>query len=160
RFDQIAWSVKNGAGWSPPRNLTSDSVPDITPGLTSLRNSALVAWSHYDGHDYRIALARFDGGGWSQLGLLPERGALLPEFSRDPSGTSVAMLFPSVAPKIWSVRLLNPHGEVIQQASVPLTSYARPVLTQKSGTWALAWPTHSIGLTLSPGAAPIPSTKH
>lgn len=149
-FDQIAWSLKRGEDWSAPRNLTADSVPDITPGVTAFGNGALVAWSHFDGHDYRIALARFDGERWKHLGMLAQKGAVSPTFTSSASGKDVALLFPSVAPKEWAIQLLNSQGELLRQGSVPLASYSRPLLVETAGGWTLQWPDHSASVVLGP----------
>lgn len=156
RFDQIAWSRKRADQWSAPRNLTSDSVPDITPALNPFGNGAVVAWSHYDGHDYRIALARFDDDQWTRLGTLPQRGAISPTFTPSTQGGDVALLFPSVAPKEWSIQILDSRARLVRQGSVPLVTYSRPVLQETNGKWSLRWPDHSTRVELGPIGAISP----
>ncbi|HEX5760898.1 MAG TPA: hypothetical protein VF121_17045, partial [Thermoanaerobaculia bacterium] len=68
--DEVVWSRSagpEGESWSAPRRIAQDNaVPDVTPALTAVAGGgAVAAWSRYDGEDYRVVTARFDGRGWS-----------------------------------------------------------------------------------------------
>ncbi len=89
--DEVVWSRSagpDGAAWSSPRRLAADNaVPDVTPALSAAPGGgAVAAWSRYDGEDYRVVTARFDGRRWSAPRVVGPAGSLEPHWERSASG--------------------------------------------------------------------------
>ncbi len=87
--DEVVWSRSagpDGASWSAPRRIAADNaVPDITPALSAAPGGAVAAWSRYDGEDYRVVTARFDGRRWSAPRVVGPAGSLEPRWERSAS---------------------------------------------------------------------------
>jgi hypothetical protein len=107
--DELLWSQKLQQHWSEPRRLyPNNGVPDITPTLARLGAGALVAWSHYDGNDYRLATARFTDGAWEATALRGEPGSLEPGFRS--RGEELQLLYQTMRPPGWAVLELDHSG--------------------------------------------------
>jgi hypothetical protein len=125
--DDIFWSRRHGAEWSLPRKLHADNaVPDIVPAVVGVPGGALAAWSSFDGSDYRLKLAHFDGKSWRDTGFSGERGSLFPGFFETPAG--VGCLYTSVVPRTWTVLELAASGTVDRRAMAERESEPRPMI--------------------------------
>jgi len=84
--DEVMWSVRrqlpsNRGRWSAPAAVAAgNQVPDITPALRTDGDGALLAWSRYDGNDYRLVLARFAGRRWQPAEWAAGAGTVQPRW--------------------------------------------------------------------------------
>lgn len=141
--DEIVWSRRgrNGA-WSPARRAAAgNEVPDVTPALTATRDGALLAWSRFEGGEYRIVVSRFRQGAWSKPELAGPPGSLFPSFEPAPGGR-VWMLYRNAVPRGWTVAELDRNGRPVRHAAVesPTAAAERPVVRAGSGGLVLEWP--------------------
>lgn len=119
--DEILWSRSETAvdsAWTPPRRAHADNeVPDIVPKVTAVDGGALLAWSRYDGVDYRLRVARLDERlGWLDTGFVGEAGSLYP--SLVPASAGAAFLYQVAAPQAWAVVELDSDGRVDRRAAM------------------------------------------
>lgn len=89
--DEVVWSRSagpEGESWSAPRRIAADNaVPDVTPALAATGGGgAVAAWSRYDGEDYRVVTARFDGRRWSAPRAVSPAGSFEPRWERAEDG--------------------------------------------------------------------------
>jgi hypothetical protein len=138
--DEIVWSRRIGETWLPVRRLSpGNSVPDITPALTSVTaggGGALIAWSRYDGHGYQLRTARFDRGEWRSERAGPA-GSLYPTFLGGSDG--IHLLYMDAWPRAWSVLALDAEGRIEARASLAST-LDRPVVTFERDQVRMRWP--------------------
>ena len=122
--DEILWSRRTAgrrpadaaAAWSEPAAITANGVPDVTPILAALPGGAAAVWSGYDGNDYRLQIATFDGRAWSEPQVHGGRGGVFP--SREASaGGAPQILFRQTRPSAWKLLQLGAGGEVVRSAS-------------------------------------------
>lgn len=130
--DEIRWSRWTATdGWSPPRNLTNDAYPDVTPRLVALGDGsegsvggALLAWSGYDGEDYRISLARWIGDGFEELPGPAGRGAARPHFQRIDSQEmdgDVFLVWRQAVPRGWGMAAVGEADGIVRTTLAPIT---------------------------------------
>lgn len=122
--DEIHWSRWSlEEGWSSPRALTDDTYPDVTPSLVALNDpvagGVLLAWSGYDGEDYRISLARWTGDGFEALPGAAGRGAARPRFQTVDG--DVFLVWRQAAPRGWGMAAVGETGELTRSALAPIT---------------------------------------
>jgi hypothetical protein len=148
--DDEIWAALGGAsGWSAPRRVgRDDDVPDITPDVVATPRGALVAWSRYDGSEYRVVVARFDGEGFEEIGQGPE-GSLYPTFESagGAGGTGALLLWRDARSDAWSLDELTAKGELVERARAAGPVEIRPAVTLS--------PT---GTTFDFGPGPVPAT--
>ena len=141
--DEIVWSRRGRDGaWSPARRAAAgNQVPDITPALTATRDGALLAWSRFDGEEYRVVVARFRNGAWTKPEFAAPAGSLFPGFEPAPQG-QVWLLYRTAVPRGWSVAELDRTGRPVRRAAVAVQSTAaeRPVVQSTASGLALSWP--------------------
>ncbi|MDA8019081.1 MAG: hypothetical protein MPN21_16695 [Thermoanaerobaculia bacterium] len=141
--DEIVWSRYDGT-WTRPRALTANDVPDVTPTLHATKRGAIVAWSGYDGNDYRIQLADFtsaDTATWSEPRLLQGRGAVSPQFQRTANDAAV-LTWRQAVPRTWMAATLR-GGELLwaAPAAAPTTQLeGQPLASIRDGAVQLLWP--------------------
>ncbi len=125
--DEILWSRStDGAAWSPPRRVAADNrVPDVTPHLRATAGGALVAWSRYDGNDYRVAVARFDGSGWSEPATVGVRGSVDPAFD---DAERPLLVYRRAVPRGWVVAELGGEGGAPEARPPIVAPEARPAV--------------------------------
>lgn len=125
--DETVSSTRAGGVWSTVERVHEDNqVPDITPALVALENGALAAWSWFDGSDYRLRTARFDGQKWLVNEPIGDKGSLYPSLVLTERGAQ--LLFQTVAPETWTVIEVDGTGEISRTASLPKRGPSRPLL--------------------------------
>lgn len=137
--DEILWSRRipgeAGGEWTPPQPVAVDNaVPDITPAVIATADGALLAWSRYDGHDYRVQLARFDGGGWSEPRTIGGKGSAFPAFFE---GRPPVLVYRQAVPDTWRVAEIDPRGKVLRQAEAPAFDEQTPVVDEVTADGAV-----------------------
>jgi hypothetical protein len=141
--DEIVWSRRGRNGvWSPAhRAAAGNQVPDVTPALTATRDGALLAWSRFEGGEYRVVVSRFRGGSWSKPELAGPAGSLYPSFEPAPAGR-IWMLYRNAVPRGWTVAELDRAGRPVRRAAVKSETAAaeRPVIQATRDGLTLAWP--------------------
>lgn len=111
-FFTVGWPGRFG----PPRLVAADNdVPDILPALVASGDGALLAWSRFDGRDYRLRLARWEGLAWRELAPPPGLGATAAAFHTSAGRTW--LLYSSVEPEGWQVVELDPAGSIVIRSS-------------------------------------------
>ncbi len=138
--DEIVWSRRYGGSWSTPRRLhPANDKPDIVPSVIATGRGALAAWSSSDGTTYRVRLAGFEDGAWSELGFTGPRGSFHPTLT--PGEESVLLLYRTVLPQTWTLLELDGGGEPLRRAAVATDSTFRPGLAPPAGPApAFEWP--------------------
>ncbi len=110
--DETLYTIGRPGSWRSPHRMHPDNdVPDIQPAIVATGKGALVTWSRFDGRDYRLHLARFDGRGWRELAVLPGRGSMPAEFHV--AEGRIWLLYSSVVPEAWQALELDPRGAVV-----------------------------------------------
>jgi len=141
--DEIVWSRRGKDGsWSPARRAAAgNAVPDITPALTASRGGALLAWSRFDGSEYRVMVSRYRDGAWTRPETAGGPGTLYPTFEPAPRG-KVWLLYRAAEPRGWAVAELDANGHTVRQAAVPSAAPAaeRPAVRAGTGGLILEWP--------------------
>lgn len=143
---ELFWSRRVGLEWSSPERVVADNgTPDITPALVGLGSTAVVAWSRYDGHDYRLRLARFEAGQWFETSFESEPGTLFPRLdvleSTSSRRTFLTYRVPGRKP-YWTVSELDTAGHVLERGLVAVDSRQPPALdVTGDGGVLLEWST-------------------
>jgi len=136
----IHWSIRRNGEWTRPARLHADNaVPDIVPALTVSGEGALAAWSNFDGSDYRLRTARFDGRQWLAGDYVGGPGTLFPRFSR--SEGALAVLFKHAVPAAWTLLELAEDGMPLRELTVSDDSGVRPLVEGRTDAGViLEWP--------------------
>jgi len=142
--DEIVWSRRVHGAWSRPQRVAADNnVPDITPALTAVENTALLAWSRYDAAlgEYRVVMSRFVQGHWTAPEAAAPPGSLYPTFEAAPSGR-LRMLYRTAMPQGWEMVEMDTAGHAIRHAAVTAAQSARPVVSTATADAAAVfrWP--------------------
>jgi len=106
--------------WEPPRRVSPDNpVPDITPALFATPDGgALLAWSRYDGDQYRLILARFEGDAWVREAPMGGPATLYPSFSGGDGEIHLGFLAATTT-RSWNVFELDGTGRILARAALP-----------------------------------------
>lgn len=139
--DDVLWSRFSAGRWSQPALVHEENdVPDVVPQLVAVSGGAIVAWSWFDGADYRLRVSRFDGATWSDTGFRGEKGSMAARFRRTDAGAT--LLYSSVAPSQWALVEFEGDGRVARSASYERGAEPRPmVVPVEEGEVGLRWPT-------------------
>ena len=81
---------------------------DVVPALVAVPGGALAAWSRFVEGQYRVVVARFGGGGWSEPTAVGEPGSLFPTLTRTERGA--LLLHQSSRPPGWTVVACVPRS--------------------------------------------------
>lgn len=141
--DEIVFSRLDSDLWSRPQRVSTDNdIPDITPTLAPTARGAVLAWSRYDGNDYRLRVARFEDGEWREEAWLGGAGSVFPGFvfdSADPNAGS-SLLFRTVSDRTWSLVAFDAHGKVSSLSELVTAERSRPVVQlSPTGMEELEW---------------------
>ena len=140
--DEILWSRWDASGTAtrPTRLSEDNAVPDVTPHLWPTPDGgALAAWSRYDGREYRLRLASFDGTSWSRPQAVGPRGSLYPTFQAGLRGEPI-LLYQQAVPRGWYAAELDDQDRIARLAGVETPRNDRPALTPGPGaTLAMVW---------------------
>jgi hypothetical protein len=141
--DETLFSRKVQGIWSTPELVhAGNQVPDITPALVAVSGGAVAAWSWFDGSDYRIKTARFDGQDWTVNEAIGGRGSVYPTLLSTELGAQ--LLFHSVSPETWTVVEVEATGLLSRIASLPKSTRSRPLLLgPTSDEVRFAWPSET-----------------
>ena len=137
-------------------------MPDITPALTAAPGGALLAWSRYDGHDYRVgdlALPQRTLDGAARPPPPPERSTppSKPRAPRKP-----VLLYRTADPQGWEA-LDRGHRRPTppprrRRRRPPRAAKARPQVTETAEGVTFRWPAvrgrHGAGRRLGAPEAP------
>ena len=130
--DEIFYSVgggAQGARWSAPEPIAEDNgVPDITPALATVAGRALAAWSRYDGREYRVVTALFDGRHWSAPLATGPAGSTFPSFSRPSEAASPLLVWHDARRRSWAVGELDADGSIGRRSEVGTLADPRPAV--------------------------------
>jgi acyl-CoA thioesterase I len=121
--DEIVWSSggnANGTGtWTPPRKLTANRVPDITPVLAPAGSGALIAWSQLAGDGYRLLVAGYRDGLFGEPVVAAPGGALYPSFETSAGTDRFRLLYRTAEPRGWAALELDVAGRPRRVATAP-----------------------------------------
>ena len=110
--------------------------------LAPTARGAVLAWSRYDGNDYRLRVARFEDGEWREEAWLGGAGSVFPGFvfdSADPNAGS-SLLFRTVSDRTWSLVAFDAHGKVSSLSELVTAERSRPVVQlSPTGMEELEW---------------------
>lgn len=137
--DDIFWSRRENGAWSKPKRLHADNeVPDILPTVTASAAGARAAWSFFDGNDYRVRTARWNGRGWELEGALAGRG-VGPASFETVAGRSF-LTFQTVVPEAWNLVEFEDGGE--RRFAKFRESYSESplIVIDESERATLSWP--------------------
>lgn len=135
--DEIWASVGDGERWTRPERVgDANEVPDITPTAIAAPGGAWVAWSRFDGGEYRTALARYAGGRFGATRLVGDPGSIFPTFER--GGESPLLLWHDARAEAWRLGELAANGTLTTRATAPGPESARPALVDRNGVVGLA----------------------
>lgn len=117
-----------GAKWSPPARVGADNaVPDITPDVVADGSGALVAWSRYDGEEYRVRLARLAGDRFEEFAAEGPGGSLYPSFAG--AGPRPHLLYRDAHADDWALAELTAGGRLVTRARAAGSADQRPSVT-------------------------------
>src|ERR1700674_3394639 len=108
--DEIVWSTGRNGTWTAPRRLTANRVPDITPALAAAGRGAVIAWSQLAGDGYRLLVASFRDGRWSEPVAAAPGGSLYPTFEVSPATNRLRLLYRTAQPRGWAALELDAAG--------------------------------------------------
>jgi len=137
--DEIVWSRRTQGEWTRPERVAADNdVPDITPALATVGGGAVLAWSWYDGNDYRMKTARFFGDKWTDAKSFGEKGSLYPSLIQTDDGG--LLLYQTVEPASWTVMAFDRQGIPVRRAVIAEEAEDRPLLAiEESRGVLLRW---------------------
>lgn len=140
--DEVVWS-RRGAGargtWSDPRALPGGrGVPDVTPALRADGRGAVLAWSRFDGDEYRLLLSRFTpgrsgSGAWSPPRWLAAPGTVLPSWEGE------TLLYRDARSAAWVAASVRGE-ELAPRLALSGGPGERPLLLRRDGEWRLLSP--------------------
>lgn len=115
--DEIHASVGSGPTWTKPAIVgVANGVPDITPVAVAVPGGALVAWSRFDGNEYRVALAKFDGARFHEIGEPGAPGSIDPSFVA--GGATPRLLWYDARSDAWVLSEIAADGRQSERARI------------------------------------------
>ncbi|HUP21767.1 MAG TPA: hypothetical protein VNB06_02355 [Thermoanaerobaculia bacterium] len=154
--DEVMWSVHTSEGWSEPLGVAGDSQgPDITPSVAATHDGAILAWSRFDGVQYRLTLAAYRDGAWSGPFLADTPSGLYPGFVRGVATPILSYLEVSeTAARRWVVSEIDVAGRrVVASAGVPSRQVERPVIVAVGADGVrFGWQSQAPGRAVTPSS--------
>ena len=139
--DDIWWSRRTGRAWSQPQRLHADNdVSDVDPVLAATARGALAAWTAFDGSDFRIRLASFEGGHWREMPFASGKAAIPRTFVD--LGGSPALLYDAVVPDVWNLVELADDGRVRTHSAQSRGPERVPMIRANEDSVVAFWPNH------------------
>ncbi len=143
--DEIVFSQLTPDGWTRPQRISSNNrVPDVTPAVAATAKGAVVAWSRFDGHDYRLRLARFEGGRWRGERWLGGAGSAFPVFHADSERRDLGatLIYRTASSSTWNLAEIGRLGYLRRQRSIRTSRTAPPLVRESNlGEDYFSWPT-------------------
>ncbi len=117
---ETVWSRRDRSGsWTEPARIHEDNqTHDVEPALAAVEGGAIVVWTAFDGDDYRMRRARFDGRSWTASNHFGGRGASGPVLAAEPGAGRMSLIYTTVAPSIWSIVEFDARGKPLAVAAV------------------------------------------
>ena len=141
--DDLWWSRRSRTGWSQPKRVHADNgTPDVAPRLTRIPSGALLAWSWFDGSDYRLRLSSFEARKWRELGIRSGRGADPVEFVDLPTGPGLLHTYVGPEPSDpyrWSLIHLDRSGRELLRKDVRHQDLRSPAVVMRDDDLLLRW---------------------
>lgn len=137
--DDIFWSRRVDGRWTQPERIhANNKVPDVLPTVVTHGDMAHAAWSYFDGSDYRIRTARWNGSSWTEGETLAGKGTVKAEL--ESRAGRAFMTYRSVEPEAWNVVELDRSGNPRTSSFVrPFEERPLVVIDERSQP-ALYWP--------------------
>lgn len=133
-----SWSTPAG-GWSRPVRVGGDNrVPDITPDLVADGGGAWLAWSRFDGAEYQLVVARFDGARFGAPRAIGEPGSVDATF--EPHSGGLALLYRDARRKSWALVELAEDGAPGRVSRLAASAVERPAVR-----WGARGPSWTLG---------------
>jgi len=138
--DEVMWSVRrqlpsNRGRWSTPAAVAAgNQVPDITPALRTDGDGALLAWSRYDGNDYRLVLARFGGRRWQPAQWAAGAGTVQPRWEGE------TLTFRDAAAGTWVAARVDAMDRLRATDTAAAPTEPRPAAVTRGGEPRLLFP--------------------
>jgi hypothetical protein len=95
----------------------------------------LIAWSRYDGENYRLHVARFEDGSWRGERVAGPPGSLYPAFQS--TANDLYLVYLVALPRSWAVLELDPAGKALRRGTSLSGLAERPVISE--GGERLRW---------------------
>jgi hypothetical protein len=110
------------------------------PTVTAVGGGALASWSRFDGSDYRLMLARFDGERFVEERTIGGKASLYPAFQGSGDTRCLVHRDADPASEGWTVTEIDARGKLLRRAFAPSTADERPVVSLRPRGVALSWP--------------------
>ncbi len=125
----------NQGRWSAPARIGArNQVPDVTPALRADGDGALLAWSRYDGNDYRLVLARLAGRRWEPEEWAAGAGTILPRWDGE------ALTFRDAAAGAWVAARVDAADRLHAEVTAAAPPEPRPAAAKLDGGLRLLFP--------------------
>lgn len=137
--DEILYALRGRDGkWSAAARVDADDAwPDITPAIVAADEGALVAWSGFDGDQYRVYVARFDGERFRPARAVGSAGTVFPTFQAD--AAEPLLVYRNAKPRGWTVAELDRSGAPRRSAFVAGDEREAPHVERDAGALRFRW---------------------
>ena len=138
--DEVVWSHRRSASsnqgrWSAPAPVAAgNDVPDVTPTLRADGDGALLAWSRYDGNDYRLVMSRLAGKRWGAAEWAAGAGSIQPRWEGE------ALTFRDAAAGTWVAARVDAADRLRAEDTAAAPPEPRPAAAKRDGAARLLFP--------------------
>jgi hypothetical protein len=137
--DEVVWSRRQGPSnpgrWSAPAPVAGgNDVPDVTPTLRADGDGALLAWSRYDGNDYRLVMSRLSGKRWGPAEWAAGAGTIQPRWEGE------ALTFRDAAAGTWVAARVDAADRLRAEDTSAAPPEPRPAAAKRDGAARLLFP--------------------